>query len=143
MITGEDYVFYSSISFFDISDSFFKLLNSKWSSPIVETFDIKENEYIELFIAKDELMNSYHEKYGFNLKYHNQGCFMIYSRKINYINLDIIVKEQFHVGSKMKTEAYDSKLIANDLWQTTFVLPGEAENNNFCEFILNSFLDLL
>ena len=143
MITGVDFVIYSTTSVFQIVDDFYKCLKTRWEHFIVEKLDFRDNECLELFFAKNEEMNFHHEENGFSLDDNSEGCFMLFGKKMDVTNLDIIVKEQTHYRSTMITDAYDSKIIAKDIWMFTLVLPDTIEDNKFCNFIMDSLLNLL
>ncbi|MDR2967720.1 MAG: hypothetical protein LBU74_07210 [Methanobacteriaceae archaeon] len=85
-------------------------------------------------------MNCYHDENGFKLDANGEGCFLILGRLMDAMNLDIIVKKQVHGQNSSTTEVYDSKLIGNNLWEYTLVLPDVIEENPFCEFIIDSLI---
>ena len=140
MITGVDYVIYSTNSIFDIIDSFCCCLKERWSSFVVEEFDVEAEKRLELFFAKDKKMNRFHDKNGYALDTNGEGCFMLMGEAKDVLSIAITVKEQVHYKGFGATEAYDSKLIGSNIWEYTLVLPDIIEENSFCKYIMDSLV---
>lgn len=143
MITGVDYVVYSTISIFQIVGNFYNQLKVRWDQFIVQEFEYEEDRYLELFFAKDETMNCHHEEHGFSLDCNGEGCFMIFGSRLAVADLDVFVKEQIHGQNNIRTESYDSKILAENLWEITLVLPDTIGDNPFSKFIMDSFLNAI
>ena len=143
MITGVDYVLYSTTSIFHVIDNFYNQIKVRWEQFIIQEFGYEADKYLELFFAKDETMNHHHEEHGFSLNCDGEGCFMIFGKKIAVLELDIFVKEQIQGQNDMPTESYDSKILAENLWEFTLVLPETIEDSPFSRFIMDSLLNVL
>lgn len=143
MITGVDYVIYSTTSIFHVIDYFYNQIKVRWEQFIIQEFGYEADKYLELFFAKDEAMNHHHEEHGFSLDCNNEGCFMIFGKKIAVTELDIFVKEQIQGQNDIPTESYDSKILAKNLWEFTLVLPETIEDSSFSKFIMDSLLNVL
>lgn len=141
MITDVDYVIYSTVSIFQVIDIFYDQLKRRWAQFIVEEFGHEKDQYLELFFAKDEAMNHRHEEHGFHLDCNGEGCFMVFGKKIAAANLDIFVREQIHSQNDIPTVSYNSKILAENLWEFTLVLPDTIEDNPFSRFIMDSLLN--
>jgi len=140
MITGVDYVIYTTISIFDIIDTFKYRIRERWTTFIVEEFDVEKDKRLELFFARDKAMNRFHDENGYTLDANGEGCFMILCEMRKNMNLDIFVKEQVHGLNGSPTMAYDSMLIGNNLWEYSIVLPDVVEDSAFCMFIMDSLI---
>lgn len=143
MITGVDYVIYSTTSIFHVIGCFYNQIKVRWEQFIVQEFGYEADTYLELFFAKDEAMNHHHEEHGFSLDCNGEGCFMIFGKKLEVTDLDIFVNEQIHYPNEISTESYDSKILAENLWEFTLVLPETIENSPFSKFIMDSLLNVL
>lgn len=143
MITGVDYVIYSTNSIFHVIDYFYNQIKVRWEHFIVQEFDNEADKCLELFFAKDEEMNRHHKEHGFSLNCNGEGCFMLFGKKIAVTDLNIFVKQQIHGQNSIPTEPYDSKILAEDLWEITLVLPGTIEDSPFSKFIMDSLLKVL
>jgi hypothetical protein len=147
-ISGADYCFYSTTPVFEIIDEFYAKLRTRWSSFIVDDSnffkDRPKDKYLELFFSKDEKMDNAHTEEGFHLDENGEGCFMLMADNKGSTNLEIFVKEQAHdKDSAMRTMAFDSKLLAKNLWVYSLVLPDAVEGSPFCKFIMDTLIGLL
>lgn len=143
MITGVDYVIYSTTSIFHVIGNFYNQIKVRWEHFIVQEFAYEADKYLELFFAKDEAMNHHHEEHGFSLNCNGEGCFMLFVKKIAVTDLNIFVKEQIRGQNNIPTESYDSKILAENLWEFTLVLPATIEDSPFSKFIMDSLLKVL
>ncbi|WP_127959633.1 hypothetical protein [Serratia microhaemolytica] len=131
MITGVDYIFYSSKKPFDIESDFISLLKEIWKSIVIDEFE-RSDDKLELFFSRDSLMNSEFDNNGYSLDENGQGCFMLISKKINFFECEMEVKNITRPLEKVGTLKYESHLLIENVWEYSLVLPGEITESNFC-----------
>lgn len=137
MITGSDYVIWSTISPFVIENTFVEKIKSHWRDSIVEDFERIQDRELELFFAKDQAMYDRHDQKGFTPDRHGEGCFMMIGKIKADVDLPVFFPEHQYKHPTlglMRTESYDSNLICDFLWQYTLVLPAPLEGHHYSRF---------
>lgn len=130
MITGVDYVFYSSRKPFDIESHFISSLKMKWETPVIDEFE-RTDYRLELFFAKDKEMYSLFDENGYCLNKHSEGCFMLVSSMLKQLESKIKILDITYPESRRNTEPYSSTIMLRDIWEYTLVLPSEITEGDF------------
>ena len=143
MITGVDHIIYSGISPFTVYSRWIKFLNLIWKSPIIDEFEIIEDQRLEIFFAKDQEMYDKHDEVGYCKNKDDESCILLISSKKKRVILEIDVKEEYFNGKRNDTEVYHTELLMNELWMYTLVLPDLASECTFSKKIYDGLRDIL
>ncbi len=139
MITGCDYDIFSDISPFEMKDFFINSIKKIWNSPYIEEWENQGDELLELFFAKDKFMYDRHDKFGFEPNEEGEACFLLIIKKITNADYRITVLEQpSRQDADILVGQYPARLMFDNVWTYTLVLPGVIEENDFSRLVYNT-----
>lgn len=139
MITGLDYVFISNLSAHIAEKNFLAKLHLIWNTPIIEEYE-RRPDHLEIFFAKNELMNKAHEENGFSLDPNGEACFMLLARKIKFLQGEVHIRGWKYPKEMINIEPYNSQLSLKNIWEYTLVLPSPITANAFSRQLYNALL---
>ncbi len=144
LFTGCDYVIYSDTPLGKIRGAFENELKKKWHSFIVEIDENEDKTCLELFFSQDALMLKHHDEHGYNSNENGEACFMLIADRIVRLNLSINVPSQISVRNPSYiVQEYESKIISNNTWEYTLVLPDLITEHLFSKHIYDMLINIL
>lgn len=141
-ISGVDYTYLANVEPAWVELSFLKKVKEIWPKPIMELCEQKE-EGVEIFFAKDALMDFLHADNGYTLNEEGEGCFMFYTRKFSLLQCDAQLSHAYSPGEIKCMDSYRSSLFLANVWEFTLVLPARIEEADFSRKIHQSLVDVL
>jgi len=135
-ISGFDHLLVSQKSIFDLKDSLIHEARKIWPECIVDIEEDEERQMLWLFFAKDKNMLEDEER-AYDLDGNGEGCFSIIGSKLNGFNATVALP------NFQRAIASEVKMILNDFWSYTLILPERIDYNSFTRKIYNILISAL
>lgn len=134
-ISGFDHMFIAQKSIFELKDCIIREVNKKWPECIVD-IEEKDNNMMWLFFAKDKKMLE-DEETSYDLNEDGEGCFSIIANKLSGFNATVALQNSQRIIDG------EVKIILNNLWSYTLVLPEHIDYNWFTRSIYELLIEIL
>lgn len=143
-ITGVDFILYSNRSIFEVQTKIIESFKNFWGKDLViEESERIDNQRLELFFARNKQMNDEHSKIGFTLNDQGESCILLIVDFKKNANLGISVDRSYNSTINVGDEGNEGRLIVDELWSYTLVLPDNPDTDIFSKIIYQFVLNAL
>ncbi|PZF73899.1 hypothetical protein [Taibaiella soli] len=133
-ITGYDYILFSQKSFFELETILISEIKKIWPKCVVDKESSIDN-MLWLFFTKDN--QAHDDDSSYELNENGEGSFSIIANKQKGFDATVAI------FNDLKVTSAEVKIILENFWSYTIVLPGRIESNPFSNNIYQLLCHLL
>lgn len=133
-ISGFDHMFISQKSIFELKESIIQEVTKKWPECVIDVEEDKNMMW--LFFAKNMKMFEDEER-SYDLTESGEGCFSIIANRLSGFNSTVALQDAERIICS------EVKIILNDFWSYTLVLPERVDYNWFTRSIYDLLIGIL